>query len=54
MYVWLWRHLPGSLALKLTEALLLFLAVTALLFFVIFPWIEPHLPISQVTVPGEK
>ena len=29
---------------------MLFLAVTALLLFVIFPWIEPHLPISQVTV----
>jgi hypothetical protein len=54
MYVWLWRHLPGNLALKLTEALVLFLAVTALLFLVIFPLIEPHLPISQVTVPGEK
>ena len=54
MYVWIWRHLPGKLALKLGEVLLLFLAVTALLFFVIFPWIEPHLPINQVTVPGQK
>ncbi|HEY8300953.1 MAG TPA: hypothetical protein VIG48_03560 [Jatrophihabitans sp.] len=54
MYVWIWRHLPGNVALKLGQALLLFLAVTALLFFVVFPWIEPHLPISQVTVPGEK
>ena len=52
MYVWIWRRLPGKLALKLTEVLVLFLAVTALLMFVIFPWIEPHLPISQVTVPG--
>jgi hypothetical protein len=51
MYVWLWRHLPGPLAIKLGQLLLLFLAVTALLFFVIFPAIEPHLPISQVTVP---
>lgn len=51
MYVWLWRHLPGSLALKLLQALVLFLAVVALLMFVIFPWIEPHLPISHVTVP---
>jgi hypothetical protein len=54
MYVWMWRRLPGSLALKLTQVLVLFLAVTALLMFVIFPWIEPHLPISQVTVPGKK
>ncbi len=54
MYVWIWRHLPGNLALKLGEVLVLFLAVTALLLFVIFPWVEPHLPISQVTVPGQK
>ncbi len=51
MYVWIWRHLPGSLAVKLLQTLLLLLAVTALLLFVIFPWIEPHLPINQVTVP---
>jgi hypothetical protein len=50
MYVWIWRHLPGALALKLLQTLLLLAAVCALLMFVIFPWIEPHLPISQVTV----
>jgi hypothetical protein len=53
MYVWLWRHLPGALALKLLQVLVLFLAVVALLMFVIFPWIEPHLPINNVTVPGQ-
>jgi hypothetical protein len=51
MYVWIWRHLPGPLALRLVEVLLLLAAVTFLLLFVVFPWIEPHLPISQVTVP---
>jgi hypothetical protein len=50
MYVWIWRHLPGALGLKLLQTLLLLAAVCALLMFVIFPWIEPHLPISQVTV----
>ena len=50
MYVWIWRRLPGNLAIKLIELLVLFLAVVALLMFVIFPWIEPHLPINQVTV----
>ncbi len=54
MYVWIWRHLPGMVAVKLLQVLVLVLAVTALLMFVVFPWIEPHLPISQVTVPGEK
>jgi hypothetical protein len=27
--------------------------VSLLLLFVIFPWIEPHLPINQVTVPSK-
>jgi hypothetical protein len=50
MYVWIWRHLPGALGLKVLQTALLVAAVCALLMFVIFPWIEPHLPINQVTV----
>lgn len=50
MYTWLWRHLPGGVAVKSVECLVLFLAVSALLFFFIFPWIEPHLPFNQVTI----
>ncbi len=50
MYVWIWRHLPGPLAVRLLQALLLLLAVVALLLFVAFPAIEPHLPYSDVTV----
>ena len=53
MYVWIWRHLPGVLALKVLQVALLFAAVSALLLFVVFPWIEPHLPISQVTVNNQ-
>jgi len=53
MYVWLWRHLPGTTALRLLQALLLVAAVAALLLFVIFPWVEPKLPINQVTVNGQ-
>ena len=52
MYTWIWRHLPGPLAVKLLQVLGLVLAVSLLLLFVVFPWIEPHLPISQVTVGG--
>jgi hypothetical protein len=51
MYVWIWRHLPGPLALRIAQVLLLIAAVCALLLFVVFPWIEPHLPIGQATVP---
>jgi hypothetical protein len=53
MYTWIWRHLPGALALKLLQTLLLVFAVSALLLFVVFPWIEPHLPINHVTVSGQ-
>ena len=52
MYTWIWRHLPGPLALKLGQVLFLFLAVCALLLFVVFPYLDAHLPISQVTVGG--
>ncbi len=50
MYVWIWRHLPGPLALRLFEILVLLAAVVALLMFVIFPWIEPKLWFTHVTV----
>ena len=53
MYTWIWRHLPGPMAVKLLQTLLLLLAVVALLLFVVFPWVEPHLPINQVTVPNK-
>lgn len=49
MYVWIWRHLPGPVVLRLLEVLVLFVAVVALLFFVVFPWLEPYLPFDRVT-----
>jgi accessory gene regulator protein AgrB len=49
MYGWIWRHLPGPLAVRVVEALLLACAVIALLLFVVFPWVEPRLPFNQVT-----
>ena len=50
MYAWIWRRLPGGTGIKALLALLLFLAVAALLLFVVFPWVEPQLPLNQVTV----
>jgi hypothetical protein len=50
MYVWIWRHLPGPLAVRLFQTLVLLLGVIALLMFVVFPIVEPHLPLNQVTV----
>ncbi len=53
MYTWLWRTLPGGLPGKLLGSLVLLAAVVALLFFVVFPAVEPLLPFSDVTVePG--
>ena len=50
MYGWIWRHLPGGTAAKALSALVLVLAVVALLLFVVFPWVEPYLPFTDVTV----
>ena len=50
MYGWIWRHLPGGTAIKALTALVLVLAVAALLLFVVFPWVEPLLPFTNVTV----
>lgn len=47
MYGWTWRHLPGPTSVKVLQVLVLVLAVVALLFFVVFPWIEPMLPIDS-------
>ena len=50
MYTWIWRHLPGGTPIKTIEALVLVLAVSALLLFVVFPEVEPLLPFTDVTV----
>ena len=52
MYGWLWRHLPGGPASRSLISLLLVVAVCALFLFVVFPWVEPHLPFNDVTVGG--
>lgn len=50
MYVWIWRHLPGGLAGRLAGSAVLLLAALALLFLVVFPYVEPRLPFNDVTV----
>lgn len=53
MYGWIWRTLPGGLPGKLLGSLLLLIAAIGLLFFVVFPAVEPLLPFGDVTVePG--
>ena len=50
MYAWLWRRLPGPRWVKAVEALVLFVVVVLLLFTVVFPWLSPRLPFTDVTV----
>jgi hypothetical protein len=50
VYTWIWRRLPGGLPGKLVGSLLLVTAAVLLLFFVVFPAVEPLLPFNDVTV----
>jgi hypothetical protein len=50
VYSWIWRHLPGGVAGRLLGSLVLVAATAALLWFVIFPAVEPLLPNNDVTV----
>lgn len=53
MYTWIWRTLPGGLPGKLLGTLLLLTAAVLLLFFVLFPAVEPLLPFNDVTVGSD-
>ena len=50
MYGWIWRTLPGGLVGKLLGSTVLLVLVVLLLFFVVFPAVEPLLPFADVTV----
>jgi hypothetical protein len=52
MYVWIWRHLPGPLVVRVLQALVLVAAATTALFLWVFPRVEAALPYTDVTVPG--
>lgn len=50
MYGWIWNHLPGPTAVRALICAVAFVAVVAVLFTWVFPWIEPRLPFTDVTV----
>jgi hypothetical protein len=55
MYAWLWRKLPFGLYGKLAGSVLLVTLVGVLLWFFVFPWMEPAVMPSddvQVGDPG--
>ena len=49
MYGWIWRHLPGPTPMRIVSAVFLFLMITAVLFFLVFPWLEPYMPFDHAT-----
>jgi len=50
VYEWLWRKLPGGFVGKMGGCVALLVGALALLFFVVFPWVEPRLPWNDVNV----
>lgn len=50
MYAALWRLLPGPVWVKALQVLVLIVAVVAVCFVWVFPWISPKLPFTQNTV----
>jgi hypothetical protein len=50
MYGFIWRHLPGPLALRIAIALVLLLAAVAVLFVWVFPALAPIMPFNNGTV----
>jgi len=53
MYAWIWRHLPGErLRTKALAALALAAVIVALLWYVVFPWLEPKVQFDHGVVDG--
>ncbi len=50
----MWGKLPGPWPVRLLIAVALALAVTLVLFTVVFPWLEPRLPVNDVTVDDAR
>jgi hypothetical protein len=46
VYRFLWRRLPGGAALRLTVVLLLTGVAVAALWYVVFPWLAPRVPLG--------
>jgi hypothetical protein len=50
VYGWIYRHLPGPTPVRALLALLLVAIVVTVLLFVVFPAVEPFVPLNDVTV----
>lgn len=54
MYGWVWRHLPGATWLRALLSVVMAVLFVALLFFVVFPWLDGVLGINEVTIDSLK
>jgi len=52
MYAWLWRRLPGAGVQRTGFALAAVVVVGVLLWYFVFPWVEPKLQFDHGTVGG--
>jgi hypothetical protein len=52
VYSWIWRKIPGGLPGKLIGSVALSVGMLALLWFVVFPAVHPHMPWSNVDPAG--
>ena len=50
MYAWLWRKLPGRPLIRALTAAVLVAAAVAVLWYVVFPLLEPLVTLDEVTV----
>ncbi len=50
MYAWLWRHLPGDPVTRVGTAFGAVLLVAVVLWYLVFPWLEPKLQFDHGTV----
>ncbi|MER6513378.1 hypothetical protein ABT158_41675 [Nonomuraea sp. NPDC001636] len=50
MYGWIWRKLPGDPRRKVLTAALLVAVVGVVLWYAVFPLLEPAVTLDEVTV----
>ena len=50
MYGFIWRRLPKGNGLRIVISLLLIGVAGVVLWYVVFPWLEPRVPLDRVTV----
>ncbi|MEU1390829.1 MULTISPECIES: hypothetical protein [unclassified Nonomuraea] len=50
MYGWIWRKLPGDTRRKVLAAALLVMVVGVVLWYAVFPLLEPAVTLDEVTV----